>query len=119
MRVIQLVTKRQLRGAEVFAEELSIGLGSRGHTVYYAGLNPPPVTDAVAPANVVSDDVSDTAPSKLSIRLVRQLARYLRDRQPDLVQANGGYALKYAVLAKQWSRGRWPIIYRNIGLSSD
>ena len=36
-----------------------------------------------------------------------------------MVQANGGYAMKYAVLAKRWGREPWPILYCNIGLSSD
>ena len=117
-RIVQLVTRRQRRGAEVFASDLSTSLATRGHDVHFAGLNPPPA-EPLAPAHVMADDVSAAPPSVLSPRLVRDLARYLRRTNPDVIQANGGHAMKYAVLAKRWSRGRWPILYCNIGLSSD
>ena len=116
--VVQLISSRQRRGAEVFAAELSTMLVARGHAVHFAGLNPPPA-EPLAPENVTSDDVSDTRPSVLSPRIVSDLTRYLRRIQPDVIQANGGYAMKYAVLAKRWSQEQWPILYCNIGLSSD
>ena len=118
LRVVQLVTRRQRRGAEVFAAELSTALSERGHTVHYAGLNPPP-TEPLTPPGAVNDDVSRVPGHVLDPRIVSDLARYLRRIRPDVVQANGGYAMKYTVLAKQWSRGRWPLLYCNIGLSSD
>ena len=118
MRIVQLVTRRQRRGGEVVAAELSVALVAHGHDIRFAGLNPPP-DEPLAPAGVVSDDVSTAPPSVLSPRLVADLARYLRRIDPDVIQANGGYAMKYAVLAKRWSRGHWPLLYCNIGLSSD
>ena len=118
MRIVQLVTRRQRRGAEVFAAELSSGLVERGHTVQYAGLNPPPA-EPLTPSGAVCDDVSLAAPAVLSPRIVMDLARYLRRVAPDVVQANGGYALKYAVLASRFYRLPFPLVYRNIGLSSD
>lgn len=118
LRILHLVTRRQRRGAEVFAADLSAALAGRGHRVQYAGLNPPPPDPLVA-AGVSNHDVSSAAPAVLSLRLVLDLARYLRQTQPDVIQANGGYAMKYAVLARLWARGSWPIVYCNIGLSSD
>lgn len=118
MRLVQLITRRQRRGAEVFAAELSTALAVHGHTIHFAGLTPPP-TEPLAPPNVVCDDVSQAPQSLLSPRIVLDLARYLRRTNPDVIQANGGYALKYAVLAKRLYRLPHPIVYRNIGLSSD
>ena len=63
--------------------------------------------------------MSTAPPSALNPRIVLDLARYLRRVGPDVIQANGGYAMKYAVLAKRWGRGRCPLLYCNIGLSSD
>ena len=118
MRIVQLVTRRYRRGSEVVASELSTALAERDHTIHFAGLNPPP-PEALAPENVVCDDISAAPPSVLSLRMVSDLAQYLRRIGPDIIQANGGYAMKYAVLAKRWSRGGWPLLYCNIGLSSD
>ena len=118
MKIVQLVTRRQRRGAEVVAADLSVALVARDHDVRFAGLNPPPA-EPLAPDGVVNDDVSEASPSVLSPRLIADLARYLRRVDPDVIQANGGYAMKYAVLAKRWSRARWPLLYCNIGLSSD
>lgn len=118
VRIVQLVTRRQRRGGEVVAAELSTALAARRHDVRFAGLNAPPDAPLV-PAGVVSDDVSTAPPSVLSPRAVVDLARYLRCVEPDVIQANGGYAMKYAVLAKRWSRRHWPLLYCNIGLSSD
>lgn len=118
MRIVQLVTRRQRRGGEVFAADLSTVLAERGHDVHYAGLVAPPA-EPLTPAGVNHDDVSDATESVLSPRLVFDLARYLRLVQPDVIQANGGFAMKYAALAKRWGRGAWPILYCNIGLSSD
>lgn len=118
MRIVQLVTRRQRRGGEVVAADLSTALAERGHAVYFAGLNPPPA-EPLTPDDVASEDVSVAPPSVLSPRIVIDLARYLRRVEPDVIQANGGYAMKYAVLAEQWSRQRRPLLYCNIGLSSD
>ncbi len=102
----------------MFAADLSTALVARSHVVRFAGLNPPP-TEPLAPPDVAADDVSEAQSSVLSPRIVSDLARYLRRVNPDVIQANGGYAMKYVVLAKLWGRGRWPILYCNIGLSSD
>ena len=118
MRIAQLVTRRQRRGAEVFAADLSAQLAQRGHVVHYAGLGDPP-DQPLAPAGTQCDDISAASSSLLSFRLIRDLGRYLKSIQPDIIQANGGFAMKYAVLAKRWTRGQWPIVYCNIGLSSD
>ncbi len=58
------------------------------------------------------------APRPLDLGLARRLARYLQEVQPTLVQANGSDTLKYGVLARWWSGGTWPLVYRNISVMS-
>lgn len=118
LKIAQLVSRRQRRGAEVFAADLSTALAERGHDVSFIGLQaamPAPLT----PAGVTCEDLASGRQSKLSFSLVRALSAQLRSQAPEVVQANGGYALKYAVLARRWSRAKWPVLYCNIGLSSD
>lgn len=43
----------------------------------------------------------------------RQLAHYIEQVKPDVVQANAGDTLKYAVLSKVFFRWKVPIVFRN------
>ncbi len=49
----------------------------------------------------------------------RQLAGVIRDFDPDVVQANAGDTLKFAVLSKLVFRWRTPIVFRNANKVSD
>jgi L-malate glycosyltransferase len=117
MRIAQIVTRRQRRGAEVFATQLSDGLVRGGHHVTVVGLYPPP-EDALAPEGADVVDLGSARTGRLNFDRVRELAAVLTRIQPDLVQANGSDTLKYAVLAKMLSRARWPLVYRNISIAS-
>jgi glycosyltransferase involved in cell wall biosynthesis len=117
MRIVQLVTTRQRRGAEVFASQLSDGLIGRGHEVKLVGLRPPP-PDPLVPSLAEVEDVARGSGSRLSYGLVLELGRLIRRLQPDLVQANGSVTLKYAAITKRWSGGSWPLVYRNISMAS-
>jgi L-malate glycosyltransferase len=118
MRLLQLVTTRQRRGAEVFASDLADALCRRGHDSVVVGLGRPP-EDPLWPRLAPVVDIAREGVARLDVRRVFELARTFETQRPDLIQANGGYAVKYAVLARKISRGYWPIIYCNIGLSSD
>jgi glycosyltransferase involved in cell wall biosynthesis len=118
MRVLQVITRRQHRGAEVFATDLADSLQDRGHEVTVLGLLPPPA-QALRPLKASSADLFASGQGVVNLRRVRELARLFLCESPDVIHANGGNAMKYAVLAKRWSRGHWPIVYCNIGLSSD
>jgi glycosyltransferase involved in cell wall biosynthesis len=117
MRFLQLVTRRQHRGAEVFAAQLSDGLARNGHEVTLVGLYPP-TSDELIPLAAGAHDLSGHPASRLSYRLVSELSALIQELRPDIVQANGSATLKYASLAKTLSRGRWPLVYRNIGIAS-
>src|SRR5687768_10410933 len=109
MRIIQIVTRRQRRGAEVFATQLSDGLASRGHEVFVIGLYPPP-KDVLVPSGASAFDLTSVGRGRLSASRIRELAALLKRHKPDLVQANGSDTLKYAVLARMLLRAEWPLV---------
>lgn len=111
-----MVTKRQYRGAEVFAAELSALLGAHGHEVIFAGLYPAP-GNALTAAHALNIDL-DGKKSALNFSLLKKLAALVREHQPDIIQANGSDTLKYAVLVKKWYFPNIPVLYRNISMVS-
>jgi glycosyltransferase involved in cell wall biosynthesis len=115
VRILQLITRDQLRGAEVFAAELAGALTTRGHEVTLTPLYGGPPTLAVTPE--VRRSAIDGKPRPgVSPALVRQLAGLLREETPDVIQANGSDTLKYAVMARFVARSRTPLVYRNISM---
>lgn len=117
MRILQIIQKPQLRGAEVFAAQLSDHLRKMGHDVKIVSLMS---GDAHLPFNgeIVTLGLS------LSNRLIdydgwRKLARIVKDFRPDVVQANAGDTLKYASLSKAIFRWNAPLIFRNANKVSD
>jgi len=116
MKILQLVTKRQFRGAEVFAAELSKQLLQRNHRILFVGL--------YAPANLPLEvegakqiDLITQKPRFFSIALLRKLIKLIKSEKPDLIQANGSDTLKYVVIAKLFTKLP-PITYRNISMIS-
>lgn len=112
-----MVTRRQLRGAEVFAGQLAEGLAARGHAVVLAALYAPG-EPPLEPAGVEIADLGGERGRGLSPRLLRSTASFLRSWRPSLVQANGSDTLKYLVLARRLERLGTPIVYRNISIAS-
>lgn len=117
MKVLQLVARRQLRGAEVFAAQLGERLAARGVDVVLAGLYPPR-EPAPTPHGVRQVDLALEPTGRLAGRTVRVLSALLDRERFDLVQANGSDTLKYSVLARAWSGRPVPIVYRNISVMS-
>src|SRR4051812_29547527 len=103
MKILQLVTRRQYRGAEVFAAELSSMLSSHGHTVIYTGLYDPPANALVAEGSINKD----LGGKKMFLNpwLLWKLIILIRTSKPDIIQANGSDTLKYAVFAKYYLHG--------------
>lgn len=115
MKILQLVTKRQYRGAEVFAATLSDELIRKGISVVFAGLYSPPDSPLTV-RGAVNIDLNGPK-GFLSISLLKKVIALLREHQPDVIQANGSDTLKYAVAARLFTR-RVPVIYRNISVVS-
>lgn len=118
MKILQLVTRNERRGAEVFAATLSEALAARGHTVLLPALYRSQTPAFALPA-VEHLELGGRRQGKFELRPLRGLASAVRTFQPDIVQANGFHALKYAVVAKRLTGARWPIVYRNISVAGD
>lgn len=118
MRILHLVTVRQRRGAEVIASDLADAMCERGHEAIVVGLSKAP-REPLDPKAANAIDLSRNGNPRLDLRRIIELGRLLRSIRPDVVQANGGYAVKYGVLAAKLMRLDVPIIYCNIGMSSD
>lgn len=117
MKILQLVTKRQYRGAEVFAANLSEELLKLGHEVLFAGLYSND-TNVLYVEGAKNFDLSECKKEGISPRLVSNLARLIKAENPDVVQCNGSDTLKYMVAASYFTR-EIPIVYRNISTISE
>jgi glycosyltransferase involved in cell wall biosynthesis len=117
MRILQLVTMRQRRGAEVFATQLSDALTERGHDVRVAGLYPAPV-DALDPIHAATIDLPVASRSRFSVSRLAAVVKLIRTVRPDVIQANGSETLKYSACAQRLTGHDIPIVYRNISMAS-
>lgn len=117
MRIVQLITQQQRRGAQVFAGMLSTSLARRGHDVALVGLYAAEEPVACDGASVV--DLGGAPGIAVRPRVVAALRDYLASARPDVVQANGSDTLKYSALAKRLLGARWPLVYRNASVSSE
>ncbi len=115
MVILQLVTKRQYRGAEVFAASLSSMLAENGHKVLFTGLYKAPENVLTAKGAINID--LDGKKSAFSPSLLLQLIKLIRKEKPAIIQANGSDTLKYAVFAKLLNPSL-KIVYRNISMVS-
>jgi L-malate glycosyltransferase len=117
LKILHLLQKTQLRGAEMFACQLSNHLLVQGHEVQMIALVP-----GNAPLPFKGNLIKLNRP--LANRLLditgwRQLARLINEFKPDVVQANAGDTLKFAVLSKLFFRWKPPIVFRNANKVSD
>ena len=116
LTILMLVTKRQFRGAEISAYNLSKTLVEKGHKVIWVGLYS---FEGENPLNLEGSINVDLPDSKfwLSYRKIKTLAELYSKYTPDIVQANGSDTLRYVVFLK--ILGMKPkIIYRNISIIS-
>lgn len=111
MTILHLVQKPQLRGAEMFASQLATHLNEKGHkcilVFVFPGSAPLPFTGETKHLN--------GSPGKRfwDIKAWRNLAKLIKEEQPDIIQANAGDTLKYAVLSKLYFKWKQPIVFRN------
>ena len=125
LKILQIVQKPQRRGAEVFALQLSQQLVWMGHevtTTYlyrYEGEHRLPLADRDMMLEGDEHHYLERFPG-VHPRLLWRLERLIEETRPDLVQVNGGRAVKYgAAVAARHRRRSWALIYRNIGQPQD
>ena len=117
MKILQLVTKRQYRGAEVFAANLSTELIALGHEIIFAGLYRND-KDALHVDNALNLDIAESKTGSFSLSLVNKLVRIIKEIKPDIIQCNGSDTLKY-MYAASFFNPRVPVLYRNISIISE
>jgi glycosyltransferase involved in cell wall biosynthesis len=124
MKIIQLVQKRQRRGAEVFAFQLTRELRRKFHDVKliylypYYGESGLTLGEGDAELDGQEFALSEKFPG-YHPRLLSQLQRMISEFKPDIIQSNGARTVKYGALAHRGNQAKWALIYRNIGNPAD
>ena len=120
MRILQIAQKPQRRGAEIFAHQLSQALRAQGQVVQTVYLYPQPGEKSLPLHQndvVLGGQETHFLEKLLGIhpKLLQKLTGAIRQFEPDVIQVNGGRAVKYGAFAKRFSRNRkWALIYKNI-----
>jgi len=107
-----LVTRRQKRGAEVSAANLSRQLQVMGHTVIWVGLYQPS-TNILEVTEVITKDLDGRDDLFFSCKKFRHLLHLVKQYKVDIIQANGSDTLRYAV-AVAFLNPYIKLVYRNI-----
>lgn len=116
MTILQLIQKPQLRGAEMFACQLSNELVQLGHHVMVVSLFPGeselpfsgPFIQLNRPQNKRWNDFEGW----------KALANLIKEHNIDVVQCNAGDTLKFAVFSQLFCGWKVPIIARNASMVS-
>lgn len=111
--VVVMVTSDQRRGAEVFGEQLVAGLEHHGWAARLVALSAPAGGHARVAAQVL--DMTGAGPAGLRPRILARLVAATKAARAEVVLANGGATLRYAVVAFWWRPGRPRIVYSSIG----
>jgi L-malate glycosyltransferase len=114
MRILQLIQKKQLRGAELFAAQLSNQLKARGHEVKMIALQD---GDALLPFSDIEILKTNTG-LLFDFKAYRKLNELIKNWKPDVVQANAGDTLRTAVISQLIYGWKTPLIFRNASIMS-
>ena len=110
MKILHLIHKPQNRGAETFACQLASHQKKLGNIVTVVAIYP-------GKADLKWDDPIENLGGQenrfFEWKAWKKLAEYLNKFQPDIIQANSGDTLKYAVFSKRIFGWKNPIVFRN------
>ncbi len=112
MKILQVIQKPQLRGAEIFACQLSRELIRMGETVDVVYLYPTTNFELEFDLNFIPLH-GKPARRLWDFRAYRKLAAIVKTGNYDIVQANASDTLKYAVFSKKLFKWKTPIVFRN------
>ena len=116
MRILHLIQKPQLRGAEIFACQLAAHLVRRGHQCKVVSLFP---GEAVLPFSVDQPPIATHQRMRwFDLPGWWRLNRLVREFKPDIIQANAADTLKYAVFSRLVFRWNSIVVFRNANLMS-
>lgn len=111
-----LVTKRQYRGAEISAYNLSKALIEKGHKIIWIGLYSNSGNDLVTIDGAKNIDLPDGS-GWLSLNKIKKLIAIYKEFKPDICQSNGSDTLRYLVALKLLGY-KTKLVYRNISIIS-
>jgi len=117
MRIIQLIQKPQLRGAEMFACQLSNHLMAKGHevlvvTIFKGNSQLPFKGEVIGLERPLSKRFFDFKGWKKFNSIINEF-------NPDIIQANAADTLKFAVSSKLIFSWKNPVIFRNASKMGD
>lgn len=116
MTIFQLIQKPQLRGAEMFAAQLSEELTKKGHKVIMIALFP---GESVLPFSGTILQLNRPISKRWNdIEGWKQLAQLIKEHEPDVIQCNAGDTLKFAVLSKLLYHWKTALAVRNASMVS-
>lgn len=110
MRIVQVITRPQRRGAEIFATQLSEQLLRKGHEVILISLFTSSQELSFS-GQLIRLDLPSRG--KLDFGGFWHLAQELKRLKPDIVQANASETLRMCVFSRVFYSGSYCLIYRN------
>ncbi|QCK15910.1 glycosyltransferase [Mangrovivirga cuniculi] len=118
MKILHLIQKKQLRGAEIFTCQLAQYQINSGHDVLivylFDGDAEMPVSEKLLiPLN------GQKSKRWWDFKAYKALNKIISEFAPDIVQANAGDTLKYSVLSKLLHSWKQPICFRNASMVSN
>ena len=112
MKILQIIQKPQLRGAEIFACQLSEELQTLGHSIdilYLFGNK-----NQKLEYDLNFQALSATQSKRFwDFKAYKQLAQIIEREEYDIVQANAGDTLKYAAISKKLYNWNAKLVFRN------
>jgi glycosyltransferase involved in cell wall biosynthesis len=111
MKILQLITRQQRRGAEIFACQLASALQAKGYEVevvsLFDGNGDLPFEGEIKSLQADHDK------RFYDWKSWKKLDKFIREFQPDIIQANASETLKFAVLSQLVFGWKGQIVYRN------
>jgi len=111
LKILQIINKKQRRGAEIFAAQLSEKLTEMGHEILVVSIFE---GDAELPYSEKIYCLYGNRKKRLwDWSSWKKLNDIIREFNPDIVQANASECLKYASFSKKIWKWTTPLIFRN------
>lgn len=118
MKILHVIQKRQLRGAETFACQLSVELLKAGDVVDIVSLFENDIAHLNYSLNFISLHANKSR-RLADVPAFRRLSNIITNGQYDIVQANSGDTLKYVVFSKWLFRWDSKVVFRNANMISN
>ena len=118
MKILQIIQRSQLRGAEIFACQLSEALQNMGHQVDVLILFGKKSDVFHFPLSFFYLEANEEK-RWLDFKGYKKLNQFIKKGNYDIVQANAGDTLKYATLSKKIFGWNNHLVFRNANKIGD